>query len=400
MLHKRTLLSLALASAFVAPAAHAEIAFDVIGGSEISFEGLVQADGNWFENDVLDLNGKTGINGADSEFELRRAELIFKGKGPGAISWVVGHDLKSRKWLDVNAKYTIGANSNNFIQIGQYKQPHSLEELSSTKNNDFIAKASITNAMGISRRLGIAAGTGDTNWTATASIFTRELTRNGAHGPGYGLRGTWAPINGGGNVLHLGLSYIDRDTDGDSIRLRARPLADLATGYLVDTGSVINNDRASTTGLEAMWIGGPFKIQSEYMRTSVKGINAGRDFDTDGAYISAVWNVTGEKHGYKGGVPTTGLPDNPGKGMLQLGLRYDTLNLNDGSIALVNNVPRAVGILGGEQKGWTLGANYYWRSNFKFSLNYNKLTSSKFRNAVGEVDDDPSTVTARAQVYW
>ena len=49
---KRHTLALALLAAVAAPAAHAEVAIDVIGGSEVSFEGLVQADGNWFENDL------------------------------------------------------------------------------------------------------------------------------------------------------------------------------------------------------------------------------------------------------------------------------------------------------------------------------------------------------------
>lgn len=397
MLHTRKIIAVALAAALFAPAAKAEIAFDVIGGSEISFEGLVQADGNWFSNDIVDQNGQA-LNGKDTEFELRRAELVFKGKGPGAINWVVGHDVKAKKWLDVNAKYTIGGNSNNYIQIGQYKQPHSLEELSSTKNNDFIAKASITNGMTVARRLGVAAGTGDQNWSVMGSWFTRELTRNGNHGVGYGVRGTFAPINAGGNVLHLGLSYISRDTDGDALRMRVRPMADLATAYLVDTGNVTNVDSAATTGLEAMYISGPFKLQGEYMQTKVSGVTSARDFDTDGGYVSAVWNVTGEKFGYKGGTPSLGLPDSPAAGMFQIGLRYDTINLNDGSFA--GTPPKGTGVLGGEQDTWTLGANWYWRSNFKFALNYNKVTSSKFKTNVGNVNDDPSSITARAQIYW
>lgn len=400
MLHTRKILAVALVAACVAPAAKAEIAFDVIAGSEVSFEGLLQADGNWFNSDVLDLNGTSGINGKDSEFELRRAEIVFKGKGPGSLGWVVGYDAKAKKWLDVNAKFAIGGNSSNFVQVGQYKQPHSLEELSSTKNNDFIAKSSITNAMGISRRMGVAAGTGGSNWSVTGSVFGREMTRNTTAGNGWGARGTWAPINDGGNVLHLGLSHISRDAKGDVIRLRARPLADLATGYLADTGNVSAVDKADTTGLEAMYIAGPFKVQSEYMTTKVKGQTSARDFDAKGAYISGLWNVTGEKFGYRGGVPTTGLPNNPGSGMLQLGLRYDTLDLNDGHMETIAGVPTGVGVLGGEQKGWTAGANWYWRSNFKFSLNYNKVTSSKFKSKIGTVNDDPSSITARAQIHW
>ncbi len=67
-------LGAAIAMSLAAPAAHAEIALDVIAGSEVSLEGLIQADGNWFDNDVQDLNGN-GNNGKDSEFELRRAEI-------------------------------------------------------------------------------------------------------------------------------------------------------------------------------------------------------------------------------------------------------------------------------------------------------------------------------------
>ena len=93
----RQLLTAAVAAALFAPAAHAEVAIDVIGGSEITFEGLVQADGNWFSNDRADLNGTTGMNGKDSEFELRRAELVLKGKGPGNVEWVVGYDAKADK---------------------------------------------------------------------------------------------------------------------------------------------------------------------------------------------------------------------------------------------------------------------------------------------------------------
>ena len=49
-----------------------------------------------------------------------------------------------------------------YVQVGQYKQPKRLEELCWTKNNDFIAKASITNTFGVARRLGGMSGTATT----------------------------------------------------------------------------------------------------------------------------------------------------------------------------------------------------------------------------------------------
>src|SRR3546814_17183027 len=81
----RLTLSLALLAALAAPTAHAEIAIDSIAGSDVSPEGLIQADGNWFDNDLADLNG-IGANGKDSEFEQRPAELVLTSKGPGPKS--------------------------------------------------------------------------------------------------------------------------------------------------------------------------------------------------------------------------------------------------------------------------------------------------------------------------
>lgn len=384
----RSTLSVALLAALVAPAAHAEIALDVIGNSEVSFEGLVQADFYKFDSDTIDYgaDSSSDLDGDDYLNELRRAELVLKGKGPGNMEWVLGYDAKDDKFLDANIKYKFGNNANHFIQVGQYKQPGAtMEELSSTKNNDFISKSSITNSIGTARRLGAQYNIGDANWGVTASYFGRELTRNREHGSGYGVRGYWAPINEQGNVFHIGASYTDKDTDGDIIRLRARPMADMVPTRFVDTGSsgLRNSDRNSVIGAEALWVTGPVKLQAEYMTTDVKRYGSFDDFTGDGFYVSGLWNVTGETWGYKSGVPTTGLPDNPSVGMWQLGLRYDTIDLTDG------------GVVGGEMDSWTAGVNWYWRSNFKFMLNYVAVKQEK-----GELNDDPNILEARMQFYW
>ncbi|WP_449466150.1 OprO/OprP family phosphate-selective porin [Stenotrophomonas humi] len=398
----RQLLTAAVAAALFAPAAHAEVAIDVIGGSEITFEGLVQADGNWFDNDKVDLNG-AGKNGKDSEFELRRAELVLKGKGPGNVEWVVGYDAKADKFLDTNAKYKLGGNSSHFLQVGQYKQPNSLEELSSTKNNDFISKATVTNTYAVARRLGVGYGVGASNWSVTASAFGRELTRDLAHGSGYGVRGTFAPINEKGNILHLGLSYADYDTDADTLRLRARPNADLATVRLVDSSDLKDSDRISTIGAEAMYVQGPFKAQAEYFNAKVKRYDHD-NYTSDGFYVSGVWNVTGETWSYKGGTPGLGLPSEPGRGMWQLGARFDHIDLNDGGLrapAVVGGAPLVDGVLGGKMDIWTVGANWYWRSNFKASMNYVMVDSKKYSSSAGGfVSDKPNILEARLQFFW
>ncbi len=407
-LSRRTL-PVALLAALVVPAAHAEVPIDVIAGSDISFEGLLQADANWFNSDFANLNGDAQ-DGRDFDNELRRAEFVLKGKGPGNIEWVVGYDAKADKWLDTNLKYKLGGNSNHFLQVGQYKQPNSLEELSSTKNNDFISKAAITNTWAVARRLGASYGYGDGNWSITGSAFTRELKRGLNSGDGFGARGTWAPINDKGSILHLGLSYANYNAELPVVnganntsaqRWRARPQADLAGVRLIDTGTIANADKVSTAGVEAFWVNGPVKLQGEYMRNSTSRTGTQADFNGSGAYASALWNVTGETWSYKAGTPTTPLPNEPATGMLQLGLRYDTMDLNDGSLDTSGATPVVSGILGGKMDTWTVGANYYWHSNFKFALNYVKVTSSKYNStAKAVINDDPSIVEFRAQFFW
>ena len=107
------------------------------------------------------------------------------------------------------------------------------------------------------------------------------------------------------------------------------------------------------------------------------------DFTGDGFYVSGLWNVTGETWGYKSGVPVTNLPDDPSKGLWQLGLRYDAIDLTDGAV------------VGGEMDSITAGVNWYWRSNFKFMLNYAMVNQEK-----GLLEDNPDVLEARIQFYW
>ena len=413
-----TLAILGAVGAFAAPAAHAQVALDVIADSEVTFEGLVQADGYWYDEDFANLNADA-LDGSD-DFEMRRAELVLKGKGPGNIEWVAGYDAKADKWLDVNVKYKVKGNGNHYFQVGQYKQLNSLEELSSTKNNDFISKATVTNTFGVARRLGAMYNYGENDWAIQAGYFTRELTEHPAptpHGPGWGVRGYWAPMNDAGSILHLGLSYNDYDTFTDTVQWRARPQADLSN-RIVDTGDMKNTDRVQTWGLESFYVHGPFKVQGEYMKSNTERYGTATDFDGSSGYISGLWNITGETWGYKNGTPTTGLPSDPANGMWQVGVRYDTIDLDDGNVvaSTTGGAPSVNGVLGGEMDSWTFGVNWYWRSNFKFMLNYVMVDSTKFIRTTSStyavdpanngvafnqfIDDNPNILEARVQFYW
>lgn len=382
----RSLLALALLSAaLVAPQARAEVPLGTVAGSDVAFEGMFQVDGNWFDNDLADLDGRA--DGRDRATGIRRFELALKGSGPGGFGWVVGYDVENESYLDNNISWRLGgdgAPTQTFV-LGQAKQPLGLEELSSSRNNDFIAKAAATGTFAIGRRLGASWTHDATSHGASVAWFGRELTSGGAHGAGYGARGWWAPLQGDGQVLHLGLSHADRDTPDDSLRLRARPNADLSAVRLVDSGTLPDADRVATTGLEAMWIAGPVKLQGEYFLARADRIGSS-GYDAGGGYASAMWNPGGTSWGYRGGLPRTTVGDG---GLWQLGLRYDQLDLDDGAVR------------GGRMDAWTVGMNWYWRSNAKLMLNYVDVASRRTDAVSGlRIHDDPSIVEARVQLHW
>ncbi|MCE7033198.1 OprO/OprP family phosphate-selective porin [Lysobacter sp. GX 14042] len=372
-----SLLAVALLIA-AAPAAHG-FELGEFAGSQVSFEGLLQSDHYWYDTDRALLDGDPG-DGHDSDHGIRRAELVLKGKGSNGLDWVVGYDVEAESWLDVNAGFDLGGGHQ--LRVGQFKQPSGLEELSSAKNNDFISKAAATNAFALSRRLGASYGYAGNDWSVTASAFGRHLTSGGAHGAGHAIRGTWAPINTNGQVLHLGLSYLNHDTDADQWRLRVRPQADMAGDRLVDTGSFHDADRVGTTGVEAFWTRGPLKLQGEYLQSRVDRM-AGADYQADGGYLSALYNLSGEGWSYRNGVPGTASPADPARGMWQLGLRLDRVDLDD------------TGVDGGRMDAATLGVNWYWRQNFKLALNWSSIDSER-----AGIPDDPSVVAVRAQMHW
>lgn len=372
-----------LAAACLAPA-HAEVPLGTVAGSDVAFEGMFQVDGYWFDNDVRDLDARP--DGRDRATGVRRFELALKGSGPGGLGWVLGYDIHNEAYLDNNVTWSFGGDGapRHTLLFGQSKQPNSLEELSSSRNNDFIAKAAATSTFATGRRLGASWGYDAEDHGATAGWFGRNLDDD-AGGAGYGARAWWAPVRQDGRVLHLGLSHVDRDTRADALRLRARPNADMAAVRIVDSGALANVDRLATTGVEAMWISGPLKLQGEYFLASADRIGH-PGYDASGGYASALWTPGGGTWGYRGGVPRTSVAD---AGLWQFGLRYDQLDLDDGAVR------------GGRMEAWTVGVNWYWRNNTKLMLNYVDVASRRTDPVTGaRVDDDPSILEARVQLHW
>jgi phosphate-selective porin OprO and OprP len=379
----------ALLGVFGINSAYAQLNIDVMGPYEINLEGLFQADTNRFNNDArllsnapLSATQRVSQTLLDDS-NMRRAELILRGKGE-ADDFIIGFDARQNRWLDVNYRRRIGAQ---FLRIGQTKQPNSFEELMSTRHNDFVAKASITSAFAIARRLGVELAGGTDRWAYQVSAFGRELDNPGQRANGYGGRLTYAPIYEINetfealHAVHLGLSFINFDPTANTVRLTARPEADFANIRLIDSANLTDADGARQYGAEAAYFLKNLKLQAEYVDADYAR-QTRPTYSPEGYYLSAVYNVTGEKFVYRNGLYTTPPPLNF-SGMVQLTARFSHLNANSG------------GVFGGKQDIATIGANLYLRNNFKLMLNQSFVDGER-----GAFSNDPNILEFRAQFHF
>jgi phosphate-selective porin OprO/OprP len=284
------------------------------------------------------------------------------------------------------------------ITAGQFKEPFSLEELTSSKYITFMERA-LPNAFAPARNRGVGVSTAFADAvTASAGFFGEGVDSDETDGDdaseGWGGTGrvTFSPVHTATRVVHLGAAGGWRTPDeGDMLRFRQRPESHVTDVRLVNTGE-IDTDDFTRLGAEAAVVHGPFSLQGEYMRTHVNRQLPGKgDLEFDGWYVFGSWFLTGESRVYEfedgafGNLKPTSVVGKGGYGAWELAARYSGIDLNDGDVA------------GGEQQDFTVGLNWYPNANLRLLLNYVRVL---------EVDGGPfdgaapDVAQVRAQVHW
>lgn len=382
-MHKK-LIAVAVAAALstaLVPA-QAEVKVSTKGGLKVETDdgnfqfragGRIHLDAAFHDDDATDLKDGT---------KFRRARLFVDG--------VINKDWLFKAQYDF-AENTVGAKDLYIkykpwgVTLGQFKQPLSLEELTSSNYITFIERASINN-LATSRRVGLGYNTGADNYSFAVSAYGRDVGESTSDDEGFGIGGrlTFAPWASDTSALHLGVaaSMESPQLGDENARFRARPEANVDGNRLIDTGSISDVDDITKYGIEAALVQGPFSLQAEYLAASVARKNGNPDADFDGYYVFGSWFLTGESRPYSAKSGSFGRVKPAAKsGAWELAARYSNLDLTDGAIA------------GGEMDNWTVGVNYYMNSNARLMFNYVSVDSEK-----ASVDNDPGIFLMRAQV--
>jgi phosphate-selective porin OprO/OprP len=346
------------------------------GDFKLKIGGRLQTDWLWIsEDDAI----KSDVGEQQDGVEVRRARLYFSGLIYDNVEYKLQFDFAGGD-ADLKDAY-LGLTDFPLgkLRMGHFKEPFSLDELTSSKYITFLERA-LPNAFAPGRNMGFMLHNTcpDERMTTAIGLFrdTDDYGEDVDDG-GYNITGrvTALPIyeDKGAQLLHLGAAYSYRNPD-DTVRYRQRPEAHLAD-YFIDTGS-FPGDQVDLAGLEAAWVKGALSLQGEYMMADADRLG-GSNVKFDGYYIQASYFLTGEHRSYKtseGAFSRTKPKENysaaGGSGAWEVKARYSELDLSDSNIN------------GGELDNISTGLNWYLNPNTRILWDYVHTD----KNHVGQAD--------------
>ncbi|MBN2182230.1 MAG: hypothetical protein JW715_09975 [Sedimentisphaerales bacterium] len=335
------------------------------GAFKLKIGGRLQNDWFWSSEDD-DI--KTNIGEQEDGVEFRRARLYFSGLIYDNVEYKLQLDFEGGDADFKDAYLGLTDFPLGTLRVGHFKEPFSLEELTSSKYITFLERA-LPNAFAPSRNTGVMLHhvASDEKMTAAIGLFrdTDNYGEDSGDDGGYNITGriTALPIyeDGGASLLHVGAGYSYRNPD-DSYSYDASPEAHLANDF-VDTGSIAG-DRVDLLGLEAAWVNGPLSLQAEYIKADAERF-AGSDVGFDGYYVQASYFLTGEHRRYKTSEaafsrikPKSNYSYGGDPGAWEVKARLSELDLNDGNVT------------GGKLNNITAGLNWYLNPNTKIMWDY------------------------------
>lgn len=366
----------------------------------LQMNGVFQADAGFFHQGPASRAAYGDIqDGAD----FRRARLSAKGSVTETVNYFFQMDFAfpgrptfTDVWVESTDHPVLGT-----IRIGQWKQPFSLEVVSSFRYTTFMERSLLFQAFTPFRHLGIGFydHSDDLNWTWAASGFRSGQDQFGASISDNGGWGTaerltclpwWDESSGGRGYLHLGVAHFLATPPNNAVNFRTIPelfIGEQAPGAVGTSGQalpgVINGtpffvatgtlavDNFNVIGTELLWVHGPFSFQSEAMINYVDQ-QVGPNVTLPGMYAQVGYFLTGEHRPYdrKAGAIDRVMPfENffrvgtdggvcTGWGAWEIAGRVSVLDLNDDNVR------------GGSITDLTAGVNWYWNPYTKLVFNY------------------------------
>ncbi len=371
--------------------------------NSMQINGRIHADYRSYDYSSSDISSGTSLSdkGADT-WDIRRARIGTKFKFLDYYSGEIVTDFSSANKLDV-AYLNIAWWKPVQFRVGQYKQPFSLEELTSSNNIDFMER-SFADHLHVEKQAGAMVHGEPTKGLTYALSFANGEAQNSKEKDvrvdskdiiGRATINFAELMDNKDMVLHLGAAFAKGDIAKDGKNPFGGDVATESRGVTFMTAPTIapvagvngSIDRTRYNGEVAVAYG-PVKLQGQY-------ISANYDYDATASthvdediksyYVQALWTLTGENHAdrYKAGVFGALKPKNnfdPEKmtgGAWEAGIRYSKFDASNFKNANGTGISGAA--LYTEADAFTAGLKFVANPHVRFLLDYVK---TDFENPV------------------
>lgn len=348
----------ALLPMFVGQVYADDIANDVVNepfDTEPHIHGRIFVDGQTYNHSTIPLA---------STMDVTAARLSLSGWTTLEWRYLLQYDLATRSLKDAFIAYQTDKEFR--VKVGQFQEPFSLEELTSSRFITFIERG-LPNALVPGYHVGMGMERNSKHWSAALGAFTEPAgskVSNSGGNAGWGVTGRWtvSPINRDRELVHFGLAGTYRaPATGSTLRIRETPETGFSSVRYVNTGTLSDVDHHASAGAELAGVAGPLSLQGEYIETQISRYSGTETLTFRGSYGFVSWFVTGESRPYKRGGTFGRIQPRRKSGALELAARYSLLDLNSSTVSA------------GKEEDTTLGLNWYLDSHTRLMADYVKV---------------------------
>ena len=357
-------------------------------GYKIWFDNRVQVDAGFFFG-APDYADKIG-NGTS----IRRARFAVKGQINN--SWYGEFDMDLANGLvelkDAIVRYTGVPGLD--LQVGNFKENFSIQRNTTSRYLQFMERPMVCSALTPSRHLGFNAKYAKDWIWASAGVFTQVVAgaeeianvqdnnKDFGRSTGYSLttKVVFRPLYKMEHAsLHIGAAYSYRTLPIDvatgewgTYRASARNSTSINRKKYLDTNNLPGFDHNNlwTVEIAGHWKG--LRYEAAYVGDNVHFKADAKDPGTknfSGWYVQAGWLLCGSEQRYDAnGGKYTKVKRGKKWGDLELCARYETVDLNCGSV------------YGGAAEAYAVGLNWWVNNNVKLQINYQFNNNDRYAN--------------------
>ncbi len=375
------------------------------GNFKLAIGGRIMNDWAWMTENKK-LEDESGIGDLVDSTEFRRARLYVSGTIYNNVGFKAQYDYEDgvADFKDVYIELKKIPYLGNF-RVGHFKEPYSLEQLTSSKYISFMERNLTDDPFAPERNTGFMFHNHmlDKRVTWAAGVFRNtdafgdsdiaDSSNEGQYSFTGRLTGLPWYTEKGRKLLHVGLGYSWQSAESNSVTFETKPDINLAPDF-VDTGTSLTDITKSydLLGPELALVYGPFSLQAEYSFVDVdlkRSVNSDPDFS--GFYVYGSYFITGENRSYKttNGTfsrvkPKSNFKWGKSPGAIELLARYSELDLSDEAVDA------------GRLDTMTLGVNWYLNPNTRVMFNYVKADPTL--DSDGDDDGDADLFAMRFQI--